>query len=211
VNAKRLRALIAATHARGVKLAALIRWHPTKARLALAKALRDLNARRRARLAATLHPKATRARASEVSQNAVKMIKEFEGGRSKDGLFHPYRDETGVYTIGYGHIEGVGPHSKPLTEKQASDLLLRDLNDKYAPPVAKLGVPLNQNQFDSVVSFVYNLGVGMLEPSHDFGRLLRAHRLTDAANSMLEYDHAGGRVLEGLRRRRAAERKLFLS
>lgn len=140
-----------------------------------------------------------------ISPNGVAFIKGFEGFSSA-----PYDDGTGVWTIGYGHIEGVTPRSPHITEPQAARLLQRDLDRNYAPAVNQLGLPLNQNQFDALVSVVYNLGVGIIGPQHDMGRLLRARQYRQAADSFLEYDHAGGVVMEGLRRRRAAERALFL-
>jgi len=139
----------------------------------------------------------------------IALIKEFEGfpfgGR-------PYRDPVGVWTIGYGHTEGVGPHSPRLTERQASELLERDLRQKYEPhierlPFAKL---LNQNQFDALVSFVYNLGPVAIAAGTGIGRALRAHEWRRAADEMLRWNIAGGQVFAGLTRRREAERKLFL-
>jgi lysozyme len=140
----------------------------------------------------------------------IALIKEFEGfpfgGR-------PYRDPVGVWTIGYGHTEGVGPHSPRLTERQASELLERDLKKRYEPHVERLPVAtlLNQNQFDALVSFVYNLGPGAIAPDTGIGRALRAKQWHRAADEMLRWDKAGGQVLAGLTRRRQAERKLFLN
>jgi lysozyme len=142
----------------------------------------------------------------KISPNGVNFIKQFEGFSGK-----PYDDGTGVWTIGYGHIEGVTPHSPHITERQASDLLAQDLDNKYAPSVNALHLPFTQNQFDALVSFVYNLGVGTMSTQYDVGRLLRAKQYHAAADAMLQYDHAGGQRLAGLTRRRQAERTLFLS
>ena len=139
----------------------------------------------------------------------IALIKEFEGfpfgGR-------PYRDPVGVWTIGYGHTEGVGPHSPRLTEHKASKLLERDLDELYEPPVRALPTArfLNQNQFDALVSFVYNLGAGAIAPSTGIGAALRSQQWHRAADEMLRWDKAGGKVLAGLTRRRKAERALFL-
>lgn len=140
-----------------------------------------------------------------VSPVGVALLKRFEGFSGR-----PYQDSVGVWTIGYGHTEGVGPGTPHITEPQASALLTRDLNRKYAPAVNALRLPLNQNQFDALVPFGYNLGVGIFGPSHTIGQALRRKAWRAAADSMLLYDKAGGRVLEGLRRRRVAERALFL-
>jgi GH24 family phage-related lysozyme (muramidase) len=140
----------------------------------------------------------------------IALIKEFEGfpfgGR-------PYRDPVGVWTIGYGHTEGVGPHSPRLTERQASELLERDLRAKYEPHVERLPMAgaLNQNQFDALVSFVFNLGPGAIGASTGIGRALRAKQWRRAADEMLRWNMAGGQVFAGLTRRRKAERKLFLT
>jgi lysozyme len=139
------------------------------------------------------------------------LIKEFEGfpfgGR-------PYRDPiVGVWTIGYGHTEGVGPHSPRLTERQASELLERDLAHLYEPFVERLPTAsfLNQNQFDALVAFVYNVGGGAIAADTGIGKALRARQWQRAADELLRWDRAGGHVVAGLSRRRRAERKLFLA
>lgn len=142
---------------------------------------------------------------THISAAGVTFIKQFEGFSGK-----PYDDGTGVWTIGYGHIEGITPRSPHISEPQAAEMLMHDLNNKYAPPVAALQLPLNQNQFDALVSFVYNLGPGVLQSSSSVGSKLRMHDYHGAAEAMLAYDHAGGQRLPGLTRRRQAERALFL-
>jgi lysozyme len=140
------------------------------------------------------------------SQVGLDLITSFEGFRSQ-----PYQDSVGVWTIGYGHTSGVGPNSKPITLAQARALLQAELKARYEPYVNALNLPLNQNQFDALVSFVYNLGPGYFAKGSTMGDALRARQWSKAANAFLLYDHAGGQVLEGLRRRRVAERKLFLT
>jgi lysozyme len=143
---------------------------------------------------------------SAVSETGVRLIAEFEGC-----ILHPYRDAVGVWTIGYGHTENVGPHTPPLaSQARAMELLRLDLNRKYAPPVTRLGLPLNQHQYDALVSLSYNLGPGILDSGHTLGQRLRDHDWTGAANAILLYDNAGGHKLAGLTRRRQAERALFL-
>ena len=110
-----------------------------------------------------------------IGPKGIALIKEFEGfpfgGR-------PYRDPVGVWTIGYGHTEGVGPHSPRLTERQASELLERDLAQRYEPHVERLPIAraLNQHQFDALVSFVFNLGPGAIAADTGIGRALRARQ-----------------------------------
>lgn len=142
---------------------------------------------------------------STVSAAGVSFIKEFEGF-----VGHPYKDAVGVWTIGYGHTEGVGPKSPHLSAAEAATLLRHDLNRKYAPPVAALKLPLNQHQFDALVSFVYNVGPGGIAPTTGVGRALRRHDWQGAADHLLDWDKGGGRTLPGLTRRRHAERTLFL-
>lgn len=139
------------------------------------------------------------------SEGVIRLIKRFEGFSSR-----PYRDAVGVWTIGFGHTAGVGPGTRPITLAQGESLLRHDLAKSYEPYINRLHLPLNQNQFDATLSAIYNLGPGILDNSRSFGHALRRRQWTTAANALLLYDHAGGRVLEGLRRRRIAERALFL-
>jgi lysozyme len=146
-----------------------------------------------------------------VSQAGINLIKEFEGF-----VGHPYQDMVGVWTIGYGHTEGVTRRSPHISEHQASQLLERDLNSKYAAAVNRLGVALNQNEFDALVCFVYNLGTGIIGPDHTIGKDLRKPKAghgvwrNQVADDILLYDHAGSHRVPGLTRRRQAERELFL-
>jgi GH24 family phage-related lysozyme (muramidase) len=135
----------------------------------------------------------------------AQLICEFEGFRSR-----PYRDAVGVWTIGYGSTAGVGPNTPPMTEQQARDRLMREVDAQYGRAINALGVPLTQNQYDALVSFVYNVGVGGVAASTGVGRALRARNYRQAADELLKWDKAGGRTLAGLTRRRQAERSLFL-
>lgn len=146
-----------------------------------------------------------------ISSRGVDFIKEFEGFYPR-----PYRDPVGVWTIGYGSTKGVGPNSPGITEKQATARLRRELEERYVPPVRALtrstGRALKQHEFDALVSAVYNLGPGVLEPRRSLGAALRARTLwrTRTARALKLYDKAGGRALPGLTRRRAREARLFL-
>jgi lysozyme len=141
-----------------------------------------------------------------VSQEGIRMVAAFEDFRS-----HPYRDVAGVWTIGYGETKGIGPDTRPWSQQKAWRKLRRRLNRDYAPPVRALGLPLTQPMFDALVSFVYNLGPGAIAPGTGVGRALRARRWQDAADEMLKWDKADGRVWPGLSARRRKERALFLS
>lgn len=157
-----------------------------------------------------------RRRVTHVSPAGAAFIARFEGGAGRDGLFRAYRDPVGVWTIGFGHTEGVHPSSKPLTHRQATDLLLHDLNVVYAPAVLRhvpAGMPLSQSSLDALVSFGYNLGPAIFDPSHDAGKALASRDRVALARSMRLYDKAGSppRALAGLTRRRRAEARLLLT
>lgn len=141
----------------------------------------------------------------KISLNGLNLIKEFEGLELK-----AYKDSVGVVTIGYG---STGPHvsmGMTITKEQAEQLLKKDLErfEKGVPTLVK--VPLNQNQFDALVSFSFNLGLGNLKSS-TLLKKLNAKDYQGAANEILRWNRAGGKVLNGLTRRRIAERDLFLS
>jgi len=144
----------------------------------------------------------------KVGEAGVTLIKQFEGfpfgGR-------PYQDIVGVWTIGYGHTAGVGPRSARLTIDEASELLREDLDKRYAPPVAGVGVSLQPHQFDAIVSFVYNCGPGAITTETRVGRELRAQEWKAAGDALLAWNKAGGKPVAGLTRRRQAERALFLA
>ena len=142
----------------------------------------------------------------KLGQQGLDLIKGFEGFRPA-----PYRDPVGVWTVGYGSTAGVGPNTPRMTEKQAEDRLRREVDATYGAAVNDLGLPLTQQQFDALTSFVYNVGVGGIGPDTGVGRALRRHDWNTAANELLRWDKAGGRALPGLTRRRRAERDLFLS
>lgn len=140
-----------------------------------------------------------------LSDAGARLIENFEGFSAR-----PYRDPVGVWTIGYGSTRGVGPSTPPVTRAQAHARLKREVDATYGAAINALGLPLNQNQFDALVSFVYNVGPGGVAASTTVGKHLRARRWRQAADALLAWNKAGGRVLAGLVRRRQAERALFL-
>lgn len=141
----------------------------------------------------------------EVSDAGVALVAEFEGFRS-----HPYKDVVGVWTIGYGETRGIGPNTKPWTKEYAKAQLRKRLNNDYLPAVLAANKRLTQNQLDGFTSFVYNVGTGGVAPTTKVGRYLREGKINAAADAILEWNKAGGRVLAGLTRRRNAERALIL-
>ncbi len=141
----------------------------------------------------------------KLSDAGAHLIESYEGF-----VPHPYRDAVGVCTIGFGSTKNVGPRSPHVTRKQAHDRLIREVSAHYGAAINALRLPLNQYQFDALVSFVYNVGPGGVAPSTGVGRALRARDWNAAADRLLQWDKAGGRRLLGLTRRRQAERALFL-
>jgi GH24 family phage-related lysozyme (muramidase) len=141
----------------------------------------------------------------QLSTVGAHLIESFEGFEPE-----PYKDAVGVWTIGFGSTKGVGPSTKPMTRAQAEQRMMREIDAVYGAAVNAIGVDLNQNQFDALVSFVYNVGPGGIGPHTGIGQALRDRNFPRAANELLEWDKAGGQRLAGLTRRRQAERELFL-
>lgn len=125
----------------------------------------------------------------------------------------PYRDSTGIVTAGYGHTSRSGAPVPRIGEDwtaQQADLTLElDLQAVEAEVAFEVRVALTQPQVDAVVDLVFNIGVGNFRSS-SLLRFLNAKRFPEAANAFLTWDRAGGKVLPGLARRRAAERAWFL-
>ena len=138
----------------------------------------------------------------ETSKTGLDLIKHFEGCE-----LYAYNCPAGVWTIGYGHTKGVEPGMQ-ITEQDAEDMLKEELieYESYINDLVTVG--LNQNQFDAMVSWVYNLGAGNLKAS-TLLKVLNAGDYAGVPEQMLRWNKAGGKVLEGLTRRRQAEADLF--
>lgn len=136
----------------------------------------------------------------KTSQKGIELIKKHEGCR-----LSAYKCPAGVWTIGYGHTGGVTP-GQTITGDYAETLLRSDLV-KFELKVSKYDPAYhwNQNEFDAMVSFAYN--IGSIDQLTDRGNRSREV----IAEKILQYDKAGGKVLNGLIRRRSAERDLFLT
>ena len=147
---------------------------------------------------------------SQVEQDAANFAAKFEGFRSA-----PYADTNGVWTIGYGsiRINGVGPArvamaTPAITEPQARTWLAAELKTCAQAVLDTTTVPLTQGQQIAIVDFVYNLGIGNFTSS-TLLRKLNAGDYAGAAAEFDKWDHAGGKELAGLLRRRQAETDLF--
>lgn len=144
-----------------------------------------------------------------ISQEGINLIKKYEGLRTE-----AYRCPAGIPTIGYGHTGTVDGKKiemgMKITEKKAEKLLKEDLQ-RFEKGVSDcVQVPLTQGQFDALVSFSFNLGVGSLQSS-TLLKLLNQGKYKDAAEEFGKWVKAGGKILDGLVKRRADEKKLFLS
>jgi lysozyme len=141
------------------------------------------------------------------SNNCFDLIKEFEGCK-----LTAYPDPgTGgePWTIGFGHIENVKP-GDTITQDQANLYLDDDVGYQVFKINNLINISMTQNEFDAIVSFVYNIGIGNFANS----TLLKKLNMGDkngAADQFLKWNKAGGKVLTGLTKRREAERQLFLS
>lgn len=137
------------------------------------------------------------------SARGVKLITDFEGFRA-----NAYQDVVGVWTIGYGFTKGVQKGDR-ITREEA-DRRLREELDTYERGVTKAcQIQPNQNQFDALVCFAFNVGVAGMSKSS----VIKAHNREDyqaAARAFGLWNKAGGKVWPGLTRRRTAEAALYL-
>ncbi|MCJ8053914.1 lysozyme [Shinella curvata] len=125
-----------------------------------------------------------------------------------------YQDSIGIWTIGVGHTSAAGLPSVAkglkITAAESDEILSRDLKTFEAGVRAAVKVPLNQNEFDALVSLAFNIGVGAFSKS-TLVKKLNAGDRAGAADQFLVWNKAGGKTLKGLTTRRQAERKQFLS
>lgn len=140
------------------------------------------------------------------SQKGIDLIKEFEGYSER-----VYLCPGGVYTIGYGHTKGVQV-GDTCTREKAEEYLKDDLRDTEEAVLDLVDVPLTQNQFDALVSLVYNIGSGNFYDS-TIRKVInyKVSNIDEYRRAWMMWVKAQGRVLKGLVRRREAEFKLFSS
>jgi len=138
-----------------------------------------------------------------IGTNGLNLIKSFEGLRLR-----AYQCSANVWTIGYGHTADVRANDV-ITEEEALSFLRQDVAESERAVNQYVHVPLTQNQFDALVSFVFNLGVGSFRTS-TLLKKLNAGDYDGVAQEFGRWIHAGGKKLPGLVRRREAERALFL-
>jgi len=137
------------------------------------------------------------------SKAGLELTKQFEGLE-----LTAYQDSVGVWTIGYGHTGTDVKKGLTITEDQASTLLAADVAWAVTCVNKSVTAAINQNQFDALVDFVFNLGCANFGQS-TLLRLLNAGRFDDAVKEFPRWNRAGGKVLNGLTKRRKAEAALF--
>ena len=140
-----------------------------------------------------------------VSEKGIDLIKEFEGCK-----LQAYKCPANVWTIGYGHTGAEVHEGLKITQQEADRLLKNDLIIHCNNVEKLVTVPINQNQFDALVSFEYNIGYNAFKTS-TLLKLLNQKKYKEAAEQFSRWKYAGGKVLAGLVRRREKEKALFLS
>ena len=147
----------------------------------------------------------------KVSDKLIKMLRHHEGVRNK-----PYQCPAKLWTVGIGHLIGDGKTLPPewnrtFTNEEIDGILKRDLN-RFERGILKMlpNVRLRQCEFDCLVSFAFNLGLGTFQRSTLRQALLRGDKEA-AMESLMKYCRAGGKVLRGLENRRKDERAMFLA
>lgn len=151
----------------------------------------------------------------KISTAGLRLVQQFEGCLAKvkgrPGYFEPYICPAGVLTIGWGHTNSHGrrfDRSSIWSQEECDRALYEDMSGFERDVERLVKVNLNQNQFDALVSFAYNVGSGALGKS-TLLRKLNAGDYDGAADEFGKWVKGGGKVLPGLVKRRAAEAKLF--
>jgi lysozyme len=137
------------------------------------------------------------------SKDGLNLTEQFEGCQ-----LTAYQDQVGVWTIGYGHTGSGVVSGLAITQDQAVALLVSDVAAAAAFVNNAVTIELQQNEFDALVDFVFNLGRGAFAGS-TLLKNLNAGQFDAAAAQFALWDHAGGQVVAGLLRRRQAEAALF--
>jgi len=145
---------------------------------------------------------------TDLEASAADFAAPFEGFRAA-----PYRDPVGVWTIGYGSTRDafgkpVAANTPPVTEAQARALMARDMTACAEEIARDCKVYLTDDQKVALTDFIYNLGAGAFRNS-TLLKKLNAGDYAGAAAEFDNWDHAGGKVLAGLLKRREAETQLF--
>ena len=146
----------------------------------------------------------------KTSKAGLDLIKQFESFRAA-----PYLCSAGVPTIGYGttvYPNGIKVKlsDQKITQQLAETFLQHHVNAIEKDVLSLVKVPLTQNQFDALVSFAYNVGLGAFRDS-TLLKLLNSGDIDGTSKQFERWNKAGGKVSNGLTRRRNAEKALFLA
>lgn len=139
----------------------------------------------------------------KINSKGLRIIKD-----SEDCKLKAYVCPAGVWTIGWGHTGDVYP-GQVIDQEEADQLLAFDAEEAENQVKSSVKVPLNENQFSALVSFTFNLGPVNLKSS-TLLKYLNSKEYNKAANEFPKWNKSKGKVLNGLVKRRAAERELFL-
>ena len=142
-----------------------------------------------------------------LSQDGIDLIHAFEGC-----VLHIYKDSAGIDTIGWGHRvwpEEIAEFRNGITQEQADALFLKDATKKENSVRDLIFFPLNQGQFDALVSFTFNLGRRNLEQS-TLRRMVNEGRMQEASREFERWIYINKIPSNGLRRRRKAESLMFM-
>jgi len=145
----------------------------------------------------------------KINAAGLDLIRRWEGLR-----LTAYQDSVGVWTIGYGHTAEAGPPAPKagmkITEKEADDILKRDLGQYERAVTKAISVASTSNQFAAMTSLCFNIGPTNFAKSSVVRRMNEGNAKA-AADAFLLWNKAGGKVLKGLTARREDEKKLFLT
>ena len=147
----------------------------------------------------------------QVSENCLKIIKEFEGFSHKSYYATDHEKKMGICTIGYGTTvleNKVIPIGKKITEKEAENYLKKDVDDIYLKLHSYIKVDINQNQLDAIVSLVYNIGINAFKKS-TLLKKLNNKDFEGAAEQFERWVYQDGKILKGLVERRKKEKEIF--
>lgn len=139
-----------------------------------------------------------------LSDRGLEKTKEFEGLR-----LTAYQDSGGVWTIGYGHT-GTAKPDMMITQEKADELLRLDVHWAVSCVNNAVTVKVNQNQFDALVDFTFNIGCGAFRNS-TLLRRLNAKNYAEAAEEFTRWKFVKGVEVAGLLRRREADKELFMT
>lgn len=141
----------------------------------------------------------------QYSKKGLQLTESFESCR-----LTAYQDVRGIWTIGWGHVGPEVVEGLTWTQSQADSQLVMDIQFAENMVNKYVTVTLTQGEFDALVDFAFNLGTNALKGS-TLLKLVNANDMTDAINQFQLWDHASGKVVAGLLRRRLAEAQEFQS